>query len=243
MLVWVPDPVCQTSNGKCPSSLPSAISCADRGDRCGAPAVERSQITIDVGRGALDQAERTHDLDRHPLGADAKIMQRALGLRAPKAIGGNLQRPEGVAFLTGFAAISCAPSPWKSSNAAKTHWFSARLRRPTSEYKSARALREGDSYFLRKRSSRTTSPPPPPSSGFSGFSGFSRLAAGATGRTGARSLGDAGCGRRAGRQSLLPGRSALLVHSPAPDALLPSVTSSNCRPNCTDGSKNPLIAS
>ena len=73
-----------------------------RGDGRGAPAVERAQIAIDLGRGALDQAERAHDLDRHALGADAEIMQRAFGLRAPKPVGGNFQRPECVAFGAGF---------------------------------------------------------------------------------------------------------------------------------------------
>ncbi len=67
-----------------------------------APAVERSQCTINLGSRALDQAQRPHDLDRHLFGADAEIMQRPLGLRAPKAVGGNLQWPERVALETGF---------------------------------------------------------------------------------------------------------------------------------------------
>ena len=36
-----------------------------RDDRLGAPAVERTEIAVDLGRRALDQAERAHDLDRH----------------------------------------------------------------------------------------------------------------------------------------------------------------------------------
>ena len=75
-----------------------------RDDGLGAPVVERAEIAIDLRRGALDQAERAHDLDRHAFAADAEIMQRALGLRAPELVGGDIQRPEGVAFDAGFLA-------------------------------------------------------------------------------------------------------------------------------------------
>ena len=54
-----------------------------RGDRFGAPGIEAAEIAIDLRRGALDQAERAHDLDRHAFDADAEVVQRALGLRAP----------------------------------------------------------------------------------------------------------------------------------------------------------------
>ena len=73
-----------------------------RDDGPGAPGVERAEIAVDLGRGALDQAERVHDLDRHAFAADAEIVQRALGLRAPEFVGGDIERPEGVAFGTGF---------------------------------------------------------------------------------------------------------------------------------------------
>ena len=109
MLVWVPEPVCHTSSGKCPSSL--AVGDVLRGcdDGAGALAVERAEIAVDLGGGALDQAERAHDLDRHALGADAEIVQRALGLRAPELVGGNIERAEGVGFDAGLAgALLCA---------------------------------------------------------------------------------------------------------------------------------------
>ena len=53
------------------------------GDRPGPARVERAEIAVDLGGGAFDQAERMHDLDRHAFRADAEIVQRALGLRAP----------------------------------------------------------------------------------------------------------------------------------------------------------------
>ena len=75
-----------------------------RDDGPGAPGVERAEIAIDFRRGALDQAKRAHDFDRHVLAADAEIVQRAFGLRAPEFVGGDVEWPEGVALGTGFAA-------------------------------------------------------------------------------------------------------------------------------------------
>ncbi len=77
-----------------------------RDDRLRAAAVERTEIAVDLGGGALDQAERTHDLDRHAFRTDAEIVQRALGLRAPQPVGGDSERPEGVAFNAGFCRFS-----------------------------------------------------------------------------------------------------------------------------------------
>ena len=51
---------------------------------------------VDLGRGALDDAERADDRSRHALLADAEIAARALGLRAPIAVGRHLDRAEGV---------------------------------------------------------------------------------------------------------------------------------------------------
>jgi len=64
-------------------------------------------LPIDLGGGALDHAERPHDLNRHPLASNAEIVQRTLSLRSPEPIGRNLQWPEGVALsadLGGFVA-------------------------------------------------------------------------------------------------------------------------------------------
>ena len=82
---------------------------------------------------------------------------------------------------------------------------------------------------------RTTSPPP------AGLSGFG-LGCGRGGRRPGRR------GRRRRRRGR-GGARALLLGRSCPATLAgdwrssPSVTSSNCRPNCTDGSKKPLIAS
>ena len=79
-----------------------------RGDRFGALSVERAEIAVDFRRRALDQAERAHNFDRHAFGADAEVMQRALGLCTPQFVGGDIQRPEGVAFNTSFLACFLA---------------------------------------------------------------------------------------------------------------------------------------
>src|SRR4029077_3947215 len=73
----------------------------NRRDGCRAPAIERSERPVDLGRRALDHTERAHDLDRHTLGSDAEIVERALGLSAPESVSRNLQWPEGVAFDAG----------------------------------------------------------------------------------------------------------------------------------------------
>ena len=58
MLVWVPDPVCQTTSGKLIVEL--AVDDLLRGldDRLGAPRVERSELAIGFRRRALDDGER-----------------------------------------------------------------------------------------------------------------------------------------------------------------------------------------
>src|SRR5262245_20189042 len=77
------------------------------GNRIGSLAIERSKLPIDLSGGALDHTERPHDLNRHPLGSNAEIMQRTLSLRSPEPICRNLQRSECVALsadLGGFVA-------------------------------------------------------------------------------------------------------------------------------------------
>lgn len=46
----------------------------------------------------FDYAQCADQRPRHPLIADFKIKQRALGLRAPVFVGGHLDRAEGVGF-------------------------------------------------------------------------------------------------------------------------------------------------
>src|SRR3954453_4109075 len=150
------------------------------GDGRGPALIELAELAIGLGRGQFDDAERMDDRDRHPVLADAKILPAAFGLRAPVAIGGDLDRTETIGlgagrsvsrYCRGFGHEQCP------------------LRRE---------LRNGHSimspvvsradYFLRKRSSRTTSAP---SLGFVGTS--SPVAAGSVAATGkAEGAGTAG---------------------------------------------------
>src|SRR5262245_65977401 len=57
---------------------------------------------VHVRRGALDDAKRADDRQRHALVADAKIAARALGLRAPIAVNRHLDRAEAVALDAGI---------------------------------------------------------------------------------------------------------------------------------------------
>src|SRR6476620_5459068 len=56
---------------------------------------------VDLGAGALDDAECADQRAGHALGADAEVLGRALGLRAPVAISRHLDRAEGFALGPG----------------------------------------------------------------------------------------------------------------------------------------------
>ena len=71
-------------------------------DGLGAARVERAKLAIGLRRRALDDGQRADDRKRHELVADAKIVARTLGLRAPVAIGGHFERAERVGFGAGF---------------------------------------------------------------------------------------------------------------------------------------------
>jgi propanediol utilization protein len=45
------------------------------------------------------------DLQRHTLSADREIVDRALGLRAPIAMAGDIYRPEGIALASNCSFV------------------------------------------------------------------------------------------------------------------------------------------
>ena len=65
-------------------------------DGAGAALVEQAEFAIGLRRRKLDDAERVNDRHRHPVLADAEILPGPFGLRAPVAIGGNIDRTEAV---------------------------------------------------------------------------------------------------------------------------------------------------
>src|SRR5258705_4493060 len=66
------------------------------GDGAGAALVEQPKFAIGFRGCKLDDAERANDRHRHPVLADAEILPRTFGLRAPIAIGGKPARAEAI---------------------------------------------------------------------------------------------------------------------------------------------------
>src|SRR5262249_48921028 len=63
--------------------------------------IDQLERPVHLGGGALDDSQRADQRPRHPLGADPEVLDRALGLRAPIAIGRHLDRAEGVGLGPG----------------------------------------------------------------------------------------------------------------------------------------------
>ncbi len=73
------------------------------GDGLGLVLGENPKGQIHRGAGALDLRQGAQQLGRHLLARDLEEVQRALGLRSPEVLVGNLDRSEGVFFDAGFA--------------------------------------------------------------------------------------------------------------------------------------------
>ena len=71
-------------------------------DRLAELRVEPAELHVGFGRGALDDAERAHDRQRLLFPADLEIAERALRLRAPVAVGRDLDRAERIGLGPGF---------------------------------------------------------------------------------------------------------------------------------------------
>jgi hypothetical protein len=65
-------------------------------DGAGAALVDEPKLAIGFGGGKLDDRERVDDRHRHPALADAEVSPSPLRLRAPIAIGGDIDRAEAV---------------------------------------------------------------------------------------------------------------------------------------------------
>src|ERR1700731_504075 len=182
----------------------------------GAPRINQAEFPIGLGRGKLDDAKRADDGHRHPVLADAEILPGALGLGAPIAIGGHLDRAE----VVGLGARRTGAGRRRRRSHGSRGLRASRLfsRRSRRVHPIARRLRAID-YFLRKRSSRTTSAPSP---GFTGSLMVSAVAETGTVEVTAEGAGTAG--------ALVAGAS-----------LGAASAGSNCRPNWTEGAKKLLM--
>jgi len=74
-------------------------------DGVGQLGVQLAQVAVGLGGGALDDAQGAHDRQGLLFPADLEVAERALGLRAPVAIGGDLDGAEGVGFDTNVAHV------------------------------------------------------------------------------------------------------------------------------------------
>ncbi len=63
---------------------------------------------VGVRRGLLQDGIGRDHLARHQVVTDAEILQRALGLRAPELVGGNVDLAETVGFLADIAHGRCS---------------------------------------------------------------------------------------------------------------------------------------
>ena len=111
MLVWVPEPVCQTTSGNSSVSLPSATSCAAR--RWPPPSLRSSspEPPLTLAAASLTMPERPDQGRRHALAADLEVLQGALGLGTPVAVRLDLDRSERVGLDANVLGAVHAAAP------------------------------------------------------------------------------------------------------------------------------------
>ena len=98
MLVLVPEPVWNTSMGKCASCAPSATCCAADSIATGQLRWQQAEAGVGGRGGVLDQGQRANEAARHGQAADRKVLDRALRLRTPERVGWNLQLSHAVSL-------------------------------------------------------------------------------------------------------------------------------------------------
>ena len=95
-------------------------------DEVGAPVVELAEVSVDGGRGALQDPERPDEGLGHRLGADVEVVQGALGLRAPVVVSGDFDLPHAVALdacrRCGGHGASLGPVPQAGSPTGPAPW-------------------------------------------------------------------------------------------------------------------------
>src|SRR4051794_32103834 len=104
------------------------------GNRGGKTRLEFAGFAVDFRSGAFDQRQRVDDSDRHGLPADREVLQRALCLRAPIAVPGDVDRAERIAFTSNCGLIGRCHrlKPLKGSKRQSASGKSARARRDQS---------------------------------------------------------------------------------------------------------------
>ena len=67
------------------------------------PSSSSAEVQVDLRGGALDLRQRADELARHALAGDLEVLQRALRLRAPQAVGGDFDVAESVRSMRTLA--------------------------------------------------------------------------------------------------------------------------------------------
>src|SRR5262249_12553009 len=78
-------------------------------DGVGLGFVEDAELEVHLRGGALDLSESANEAGGHAVGADLEVLQRPLRLRAPEAVGGDLDGAERVLFDSMHAVFMHAP--------------------------------------------------------------------------------------------------------------------------------------
>ena len=190
-------------------------------DGARAAGVEQAERAVDLGGGALDDAERADQRPRHALGADAEVLDRALGLRAPIAVGRHLDRAEAVGLGAGLARLLAwrGPAPSLLAEAVEPHDLAARACRAAA----SSVCRGGRGLHRRRAGLR-----------LAGGGGCGTLVRAAPWRAAAAACPSACAAAFCSLASPAGGASAVASASPR--------CVSNCSANCTDGSTKLLIA-
>jgi hypothetical protein len=95
MFDWVPDPVWNVQR-ELAVQRPADDLIADPLDQLPLPGRQAPGLGVQRGGGLLHIAVGVVDLDRHPVLADAEVLQAALRLRAPVPVRGHLDLAQAV---------------------------------------------------------------------------------------------------------------------------------------------------
>src|SRR5262249_38309854 len=83
--------------------------------------LELPEVEIDLRRRALDEGEGMDERQRHAIGADLEVLERALSLRAPEAVGRDFDFTHRVGFNPRAhrrRILTSGPSPQQKSPSA-----------------------------------------------------------------------------------------------------------------------------
>ncbi len=110
-------------------------------DAGGAFLIQHAQVAIGLRGGLFENCKRANDLPRHLFGADGEILQAALGLRPPIAVGGHPHLAHRIPFDAVFHLVHSLSCLFKRARRFSTVGpvFGAKLFKPSRSGTTARA--------------------------------------------------------------------------------------------------------